>query len=132
MERGHQDLEDSHQLRAPVELLSKQQSAWEGQETQGVPTRRGSGLKEDCKMEVEEETDCKKKLDEQNSSLQRQLRDIEKLTDMEPMFTDKQKEKWKAESKRKEKKKKSEHLSLCPPPIVKSVRRQKQHKTSAG
>ena len=57
---------------------------------QGEPTRRGSGLEEDCQMEVEEETDCKKKLDEQRKSLQNQLRDIEKFMDMEPMVLDSQ------------------------------------------
>ena len=44
--------EEVKKLRAKVELLSKQQGACEGQETQGEPTRRGSGLEEDCKMEV--------------------------------------------------------------------------------
>ena len=34
------------------------------------------------KMEAEEETDCKKELDERKKHLQRQLRDIEKLKDM--------------------------------------------------
>ena len=47
-------------------------------------------------MKVEEKTDCKRKL-EQKKSLQRQLRDIEKLTDMDPIFRDRQKEKWKEE-----------------------------------
>ena len=32
-----------------------------------------AGLEEDCKMEVEEETDCKKKLDEQKKSQLPQL-----------------------------------------------------------
>ena len=36
-------------------------------------------------MEVEEETDCKKKLDEQKKSPQRQLRDTEKFMDMDPI-----------------------------------------------
>ena len=48
-------------------------------------------------MEVEGDTDCKKKLDEQKKSLQKQLRDIEKFTDMEPMVRDRQKEKWKCQ-----------------------------------
>ena len=42
--------EELKKLRAQVELLSKQQSGWKGQATQGVPTRRGSGLEEDCKV----------------------------------------------------------------------------------
>ena len=78
-------------LLAHVELLSE----WKGQDTQGMPTRRGP--EEDCKMEVEEETDCKKKLDEHKKSLQRQLRDIEKFANMDPIFRSRQKEKWKEE-----------------------------------
>ena len=66
------------------------------QETQGEPTR-GSRLEEDCKREVEQETDSKRTLDEQKKSLQRQLRDIEKFTDMDPVFRDRQKERWKEE-----------------------------------
>ena len=55
----------SSRLRAQVELLSKQQSG-EGPGDAGRElTRRGSGLEEDCQMEVEKETDCKKKLDEE-------------------------------------------------------------------
>ena len=84
--------EELKRLRAQVE---KQQSAWKRQEAQGVPTRRGSGLEDDCKMEVEEETDCKKKLDEQKKSLHRQLRDVEKFANMDPVFRDRQIEKWK-------------------------------------
>ena len=42
--------EELKKLRAQVELLSKQQSAWKGQEAEGVPMRRGSGLEEDCKI----------------------------------------------------------------------------------
>ena len=75
----------------------KQHRGWKGRETQREPTRRGSGLEEDCKMEVEEETDCTKKLDEQKKSLQRQLRVIEKFTDMDPVLRDRQKERWKEE-----------------------------------
>ena len=45
----------------------------------------------------EEDTDCKKKLDDQKESLQKELRDIEKFTDMEPMVRDSQKEKWKCQ-----------------------------------
>ena len=85
---------DQENLRVQEELLRKQQRMEKGSETQREPSRRGSGLEEDCKMEVEEENDCNKKLDEQRKRLQRQLRDIEKFTDMEPMFRDIQKEKW--------------------------------------
>ena len=48
-------------------------------------------------MEVEEETDCKKEVDERKKHLRRQLRDIGKLTDLEPMLRDRQKESWKEE-----------------------------------
>ena len=64
----------------------------------GEPARRGSGLEEGCKMEFEEETDCKKKLEEQQKSLQRQLRDIEKFASMDPVFRDRQKEVWQKRS----------------------------------
>ena len=39
--------------------------------------------------------DCKKKLEEQKKSLQRQLRDIEKFARMDPVFKGRQKEIWK-------------------------------------
>ena len=48
-------------------------------------------------MEVEEGTDCKKKLDERKKHLQRQMRDFEKFTDLDPHFRDRQKESWKEE-----------------------------------
>ena len=70
--------------------FSKQQRMEKGLEMQGEPRRRGSGLEEGCRMDVEEETDCKKELHEGG----RLHRDIEKLTDMEPMFRESQKEKW--------------------------------------
>ena len=47
-------------LRAKLERLSKQQRWGKGPELHGEPTRRESGLEEDCKMDVEEGTDCKK------------------------------------------------------------------------
>ena len=80
-----------------MELLSKQQKWGKGPKTQGEQTRRGSGLEEDCKMDIEEETNCKKKLDERKKHLQRQLRDIEKLADMEQVLRDRHKEGWKEE-----------------------------------
>ena len=43
------------------------------------------------------ETDCKKKLDERKKHLQRQLRDIGKLTDMDQVLRDRQKGSWKEE-----------------------------------
>ena len=48
-------------------------------------------------MESEEETDCKKKLDKRKKHLQRQLRDIEKLADMDQVLRNRQKESWKEE-----------------------------------
>ena len=79
-------------MRAKVELFSKQQRWGKGPETDGEPTRRGIGLEKDCKVEFEEGSDCKKRLDERKKHLQRQLRDIENLTDMEPMLRDRQKD----------------------------------------
>ena len=65
-ERKARDQEEEiKKLRAQLELLRKQQKMDKGSETQGEPTRRGSGLEEDCKMEVAEEIDSKKKFDEQ-------------------------------------------------------------------
>ena len=84
-------MRSSKKLPAQVELLSKQQGVWPGQEERGAPTRRGNVLDEDCKMEVEK-TDSKKKLDEQKKSILRQLRDIEKFASMDPVLRDRQKE----------------------------------------
>ena len=53
--------------------------------------RRGSGLHVGCRMEVEEETQSEKKIDEQRKNLQRQLRDIGKFTFMEPAVREAQK-----------------------------------------
>ena len=72
-EKRLRDQEEEEELREQVELLRKQQRVEKGPETQGEPTRRGSGLEEYCKMEVEEEIDRKRKLDEQRKSLQKQL-----------------------------------------------------------
>ena len=62
-----QEQEEIKRLRAQVELLSKRKIP----EEPGEPARRGSGLEEGCKMECEEETDYKKKLDEQKKSQER-------------------------------------------------------------
>ena len=48
-------------------------------------------------MEVEEEAVCKKKLDEQTKNLQRQMRELEKMPNLDPGFRDRQKEIWKEE-----------------------------------
>ena len=92
-----QEQEEIKRLRAQVELLSKQQGTVKSPEEPGEPARRGSGLEEGCKMEFDEETDCKNKLEEQKKSLQRQLRDIEKSASMDPVFRDGQKETGKEE-----------------------------------
>ena len=42
--------EELKKLRTQVELLSKQQSVEKGPEMEGEPTRRGSGLEEDCQL----------------------------------------------------------------------------------
>ena len=57
--------------------------------------REESGIVEDWNMEVEEEVEDKKKLDEQKRRLQKQLREIEKFTDMDQIFGHSQKEKCK-------------------------------------
>ena len=66
-------------------------------------------------MDVEEETDCKKKLDERKKHLQRQWRDIEKFTDSDPNIRDRQKERWKEELQEIERKRTellSEHQKM--------------------
>ena len=63
-------------LRAQVEQLWRQQRVEKGQGVQGVSTRRESGL---------EEVD-NKKLDELRERLQKQLREIDKFSDMDQMF----------------------------------------------
>ena len=68
-------------LRAQGELLSKQQGTGKSLEKPGEPSRRGSGLEEGCKMEIEEATDCKKKLEEEKKSLQPLLWDIQGQTE---------------------------------------------------
>ena len=55
---------------------------------------RGSDLDEGCRMEVEEEVQSEKKLGEQRRNLQREMRDIDKLTFMEPAVREAQKEKF--------------------------------------
>ena len=80
--QGHR--EEIKKLRAQIELLSKQQGAGKSPEEPSEPARRGSDLDEGCRVEVEEEVQSKKKLDEKERNLQRQMRDIDKLTFMEP------------------------------------------------
>ena len=56
-----------------------------------------SGLEEGCRMDLEEETEYKKKLDEQKKSLQRQVREIDKFANMDPVARNQQMEAWKKE-----------------------------------
>ena len=74
---------------------------------QGVPgdlMRRESGLEEDWNMEVDEEVDNRKKLDEQRKRLQKEFGGSDKFSDMDQMFRDGQDEKWKEELQEIEKK----------------------------
>ena len=87
-ERKPSNQEELKKLCAQVELLSKD----------GAKARRRKESRREekvgRKMEIEEETDCQKKLDGRKKHLQRLLRDIEKVTDMEPVLRDRQKESW--------------------------------------
>ena len=55
------------------------QSGGEEQGGQGLPPRRERGMEEVCGMDVEDEIESRKKLDEQKRKLQ-ELRDVEKLS----------------------------------------------------
>ena len=89
MEKKKSREQDAEIEEAQVEQLRRQQRVETGQEGQGDSTR------EDWNIEVQEEGENKKKLDEQRRRLQKQIREIEKFTDMDQMFPDSQKEKWK-------------------------------------
>ena len=91
-----QEQEEIKRLRAQVELLSRQHGAEQSPQEPRELARRGSGL-EGCRMEFEEETEYKKKLDEQKKSLQRQEREIGKFANMDPVVRNHQKEVWKKE-----------------------------------
>ena len=64
------------ELRAQVEQLRRQQRGEAGHEGQCDPTRIETCLEEDWNMDVEEEVENKKKLDEQRRTLQKQMRDL--------------------------------------------------------
>ena len=81
-----------NRLRAQVELLSKQQGTEKSLEEPGELARRGSGLEDGWKTEFDEETDCKKKLNEHKKSLRRQRREIDKFASMDLVLRDRQKE----------------------------------------
>ena len=72
--------EEIKKLRAQVELLSEQQGAGKSLEEPSELAWRGSDLDEGCWMEVEEEVQSQNKLDEDIRNLQRQMRDIGKIT----------------------------------------------------
>ena len=86
--------EEIKRLRAQFELLSKQRKAVKSLEESSESARRGSDLDEGSRMEVEEEVQSKKKLDEQRRNLQRQMRDIDKLTFLKPAVREAEKEKF--------------------------------------
>ena len=46
----------------------------------GLPPRRESGMEEVWGMDVEDEIESRKKLDERRKKLQNELRDVEKLS----------------------------------------------------
>ena len=53
------------------------------------------GEEEGCRMDFEQETEYKKKLDVQKKSLQRQVREIDKFANMDLVVRNQQKEAWK-------------------------------------
>ena len=98
-----------------MEQLRKQQRVEKGEQAQGDSTRRESGFEDDWNMEVEEEVDNKKKVDERRKRLQKQLREIDKFSDLDEMLRDAQKERWKEELQDIEKKRNkllSEHQNM--------------------
>ena len=78
------------------ENLKRYKNAEKKQEVQYKPAGEEGRFEEDRKMEVEE-VDTKKKLDQRKKQLQKQLRDIEKFTDMCQSVVDEHKEKWQQE-----------------------------------
>ena len=89
-------------MRAQVDLLSSQQGR--GRVPRSRVNPRG-GEEEGCRKDFEEETEYKKKLDEQKKSLQRQVREIDKFANMDLVVRNQQKEAWKKELGEFEKKK---------------------------
>ena len=67
------------ELRAQIEHYRKR-SGGEAQGGQGLPPRRESGMEEEVGMDFEDEIESRKKLDEQRKKLQKELRDVEKLS----------------------------------------------------
>ena len=72
---------ENKELRARLEALEKKEG--EGvQGGQGLPSRRESGLEEEwcVEMDLEDEAESRKKLDEQKRKLQKELPNIEKFS----------------------------------------------------
>ena len=72
---------ENKELRARLEALEKKEG--EGvQGGQGLPSRREGGLEElwSVEMDLEDEAESRKKLDEQKRKLQKEMRDIEKFS----------------------------------------------------
>ena len=72
---------ENKELQARLEALGKK--GGEGaQGGQSLPSRRESGLEEEWRvdMDIEDEIESSKKLDEQERKLQKELRDVEKLS----------------------------------------------------
>ena len=65
------------------EELKRFKNAEKKQGVQDEPAGEEGRFEEDGKMKVDEEVAIKKKLDERKKKLQKQLRDLEKITDME-------------------------------------------------
>ena len=66
-------------------------------------------------MEVDEEGESKKQLEERKKRLQRQVRDIQKFTDMDTLLLEGQKERWQQELQEIEQKRNdllSEHQKM--------------------
>ena len=61
----------------------RQQKVDKRQGIQWELVRGEGGIREDWKMEVDEEVECKKKLDEQRKRLQKIIREIDNITEME-------------------------------------------------
>ena len=95
MKRKARRKEEIKKLRAQVELLRKQQRVERGGRRRVSRRDEEVALQKCARWRLMKKLTPGKKLDEQWKSLQKQLRDIEKFTDVDLMFWDTQKEKWK-------------------------------------
>ena len=69
-------------LREQIEQLKRHKSVEKRQGALCEPAGGESGLEKDGKMEIDEEVDRKKMLDQRKKELQKQLREIERFTDI--------------------------------------------------